>query len=169
MDSLPSVILKPVEPDDVDFMLDCENFEDNTRWSDYRAPLSRNQLMTYALTYDADPFASGQLRLIVWNEGERVGIVDLYDISEKDGRAFVGICIHPSKRNNGYGCSSLLALNALARQRLGLRALAAKISEINKTAISVFKRVGYNSVSLLPAWHKIGAEYHDIRLLVLYF
>ena len=159
--------LRAVEPEDVDFIYDCESDPDNARWSDYRAPFSKSQLMTYALTYDADPFSAGELRLIIEDEEKkRLGIIDLYDISHNDLKAFVGICIHPQYREKGYGSEALKELDKLATERLGLRKIAAKVSALNAPALDFFKKSGYLQTAVLPEWHKIGSQYHDIILLV---
>lgn len=158
--------LRAVEPEDVDFILVCESDRNAAKWSDYRAPFSRTMLMSYALTYDADPFSSGQLRLVAETpDRQRVGIVDLYDISEKDSKGYVGICIHPDQRGKGLGLKSLEALKTLASERLGLYRLVAKISSENPAALSMFKKAGFQSLALLPGWHKIGRSLHDFYLM----
>ena len=158
--------LRAVEPEDVDFILECESDTDSARWSDYKAPFSRNQLMTYALTYDADPFAAGGLRLIIESEGkERIGILDLYDVSRNDLRAYVGICIHPDFRRKGAAKNALKLLDSFITDRMGLRQLAVKISIHNEPAIRLFESSGYKKIATLPSWHRIGTKYHDILLL----
>lgn len=162
------IVLKAVEPEDVDFMLECDNEPKAARWSDYRAPLSRNQLLSYALTYDADPFAAGQLRLIAHNnDGQRVAVVDLYDISEKDSRAFIGIAVHPSCRDKGFGTLTLEAISDFCRDRLGIKSLAAKVSTENSVATSLFLKAGYEKIAVLPSWHKIGDAFKDFYLFRL--
>ena len=163
--------LRAVEPADVDFIMECESDPMSSRWTDYRAPLSREQLLTYALTYDADPFRAGQLRLVAETAGERedyrpAGIVDLYEISEKDSRAYTGICIHPDLRRNGLGLGSLEALALYNASRLGLDRLIAKISTENLPALRLYEKAGYRKVAMLPSWHRIGSRFHDFHLLI---
>ena len=160
--------LRAVEPEDVDFLLDCESDRRNARWSDYRAPFSRNQLLTYALTYDADPFASGNLRLVIETEDKnRVGILDLYNISDKDSKAYIGICIHSDFRRQKYGISALNELIIYARERLGLNQLVAKVAETNLAGLQLFTTSGFISIATLPSWHRIGSCFHAFRLLHL--
>ena len=159
------ILLRAVEPEDVDFILECESDALNAKWSDYRAPFSRNQLLTYALTYDADPFKSGQLRLIIEAGDGPAGILDLFDISEKDSKAFVGICIHPSKRNGGMGRKALECVKWYCKDRLGLSQLVAEVSTENAAAFSMFTGCGFDEIALLPRWHRIGLDYHDFHLL----
>lgn len=159
------VRLRAVEPEDVDFMLECEADREASKWSDYRAPLSRNQLLTYALTYDADPFSAGQLRLIAENvDGTNIGMVDLFNISERDLRALVGLCIHPVFRNMGYGIRVVKALEEMCASRLGLRFLTAEVAVENPSACSLFDKSGFEEIAVLPQWHKIGSKFCDFRL-----
>lgn len=165
---MDKIKLRAVEPEDVDFIFECENDPSISIWSDDRAPLSRSQLLTYALTYDADPFAAGQLRLIIVGEdGERIGIIDLYEISEKDSRAFIGLCIHPSRRGKGLAKEALEALRNLATNKLGIRQFAAKVSTENHIASHLFETAGYEKLTVLPRWHKIGSKFHDFYLFLL--
>lgn len=164
---MAEVILRAVEPEDVDFMLECESDAANARWSSYKVPLSKSQLTTYALTYDADPFSAGQLRLIICAPEpvcKLVGILDLYDISAIDSRAFVGICIHPDFRRRGFAKAALLQLQVLNADRLGLANLFAEVSSLNKAGLALFESAGFSRVALLPQWHKIGSSFHDFIL-----
>lgn len=59
------VRLRALEPEDVDRLYIWENDRDIWPFGGTRAPLSRHQLWEYATNYDANPFAAGQLRLII--------------------------------------------------------------------------------------------------------
>lgn len=160
-----NIRLRALEPEDTDFVMECEADSEAAKWSDYTAPLSRNQILNYALTYDADPFAAGQLRLILEKEdGMPAGIIDLYNISAKDGKAYVGITIHPDLRRKGYAAEGLKETFAFCNDRLGLKNLVAKISTKNMGATRLFEQAGYKKIAFLPSWHKLGNEFHDFNL-----
>lgn len=159
--------LRAVEPEDVDFMYECEEDAEAVRWSDYPAPFSRRQLLEYAISYDADPYRAGQLRLIITADGERVGMADLYEISTSDRRAFSAIFIHPRYRRKGIGSKALEAIAEYSAKRLGLRMLAAKVSTENPAALATYLKGGFMRRALLPAWHRFGDTFHDIELLTL--
>ena len=59
------VRLRALEPEDVYRMYIWENDPGMWPFGGTRAPLSRHQLWEYATNYDANPFAAGQLRLII--------------------------------------------------------------------------------------------------------
>lgn len=160
--------LRAVEPSDVDFMAECEADVQASQWSDYQAPLSRHQLLQYALTYDADPFQAGQLRLIAENsDGERIGILDFYDISQRDGKAYVGLTVHPSFRGKHLGGQILKVARDFASSRLGLNQILAKVATVNSIASSLFEKEGYRRIAVLPQWHRLGNTYHDFILFSL--
>lgn len=165
--SLNEIRLRAIEPEDVDFMFECDNDEQARIWTDYAAPISRRQLLEYALGYEADPFKCGQLRMIAENEDRLpVGIIDFYEISLKDLRGMIGIYVLPQFRREGVGSKMLEKAINYATGSLGLKSIAAKISTKNLAALSLFVKCGFKEIATLPAWHRIGPDFHDINLML---
>lgn len=152
--TLPEVRLRALEPEDADFLYDIENDSEAWRYGDTVAPLSRRILREYALNYDANPFAAGQIRFMVTDSRSLcpVGVVDLYEISQRDSRAFAGIYICVDQRGCGYGLAALCALAEYARETLHLHQLAAKIEKNHKSSECLFAKAGYKCVAELPDW-----------------
>lgn len=146
--------LRALEPSDADFMYEVENDADAWRYSDTIAPLSRRILRDYALTYDADPFTAGQLRLIIMEEKSKtpVGIVDLYDVSQRHQRAFIGIYICKDFRGKGYADETIKLIEDYAHNSLHLHQLGAKVEENHKTAEKLFISRGYDLKGILNDW-----------------
>lgn len=146
--------LRPVEPEDALAMWEMES--DPTQWiqNGMMAPFSLRNLKEYALQYRADPFAEGQLRLMLVdkNVAEPVGIVDLYDISASNRTAWVGIYIRPAFRGNGLGKKALQMLEDYCRRLLNLRILAAKIASENAASQRLFAKAGYTECGRLRDW-----------------
>lgn len=96
--------LRPVEPEDALAMWEMES--DPTQWiqNGMMAPYSLRNLKEYALQYRANPFAEGQLRLMLVGKdaSEPVGVVDLYDISASNRTAWVGIYVRPAYRGKEW-------------------------------------------------------------------
>lgn len=159
------ITLRAVEPEDADFMYESENDVDAWRYSDYIAPLSREMLRQYAFTYEADPFASGQLRLVIDKDGNAVGLADLFEISPRHQRAESGIYIVPSMRSNGVGSEALKLLCEYSASRLGLHLLTAKIAIGNEAAAHAFANAGFSITGIIPGWLKTGNVYSDINIL----
>ena len=146
--------LRALEPSDADFMYEVENDAQAWRYSDTVAPLSRRILRDYALTYDADPFTAGQLRLIITEEDTKtpVGIVDLYEVSQRHQRAFIGIYICKDYRGKGYGDETLELIEDYAHNTLHLHQLGAKVEDSLKRTEQLFLNRGYALKGNLEDW-----------------
>ncbi|MCH5241087.1 MAG: GNAT family N-acetyltransferase [Muribaculaceae bacterium] len=146
--------LRALEPSDADFMYEVENDAQAWRYSDTIAPLSRKILRDYALTYDADPFTAGQLRLIITEEGNSnpVGIIDLYDVSQRHQRAFIGIYICKEYRGKGYADETIQLIEDYAHNTLHLHQLGAKVEESHLAAENLFKNRGFELQGNLQDW-----------------
>ena len=146
--------LRALEPGDADFMYEVENDAEAWRYSDTVAPLSRRILREYALNYDADPFSAGQLRLIITEEGNNtpVGIVDLYEVSQRHLRAFIGIYIGKDFRGKGYAEEALKLIEEYAHNTLHLHQLGAKIEENHTRAVKRFSELGFKCSGKLEDW-----------------
>lgn len=149
-----SISLRAPEPTDADFMYDIENDTDAWKYGDTVAPISRKMLRDYALSYNADPFGSGQLRLVACDSrtGDPVGLADLYDISQRHSRAFIGIYIRREYREKGYGRDTIDALCKYARKVLMISTLAAKISDDNPASLTLFSECGFSHAATLSDW-----------------
>lgn len=179
--------LRAVEPEDVDFMHEVENDVDAWIYSDNVAPLSREQLTAYAMTYTADPSIDGQLRLILEkrthqitdstseifekHQGtapcEPVGIVDLYDINPRHGHGFIGIYIKSSARGIGAGKEGVRQIARMAHRFLNLDVICAKVVDINEASLRFFNSCGFTLCGVVPAWLKIDGKRHDLHLFEL--
>lgn len=149
-----TIKLRAVEPGDARFMWDVDN--DSSQWiqNGMLGPVSFEAMSQFANTYDPDPFHACQLRLIAEkiNTGERVGIVDLYDISVTNRTAFVGIYILPQYRRQKYAASALCLLEEYARKLLSLRILGAKTVADNISSIRLFESLSYIRAGELRGW-----------------
>ena len=146
--------LRALEPSDADFMYEVENDADAWRYSDTIAPLSRRILRDYALTYDADPFTAGQLRLIITEKETKtpVGIVDLYEVSQRHQRAYIGIYICKDFRGEGYADETIQLIEDYAHNTLHLHQLGSKVEEGHIKAEKLFLNRGYEIQGNLKDW-----------------
>ncbi len=146
-------------------MYEAENDEAAWEYSDYLAPLSKELLTHYALTYDADPFRSGQLRLIIEYDSSPVGILDLFDISPRHLRADIGIYLLPQFRGKGWASKALESTKEYCRKRLGLHQLTASVAQSNHTAKFAFEKASFRQTGTRPDWLRTHNGYEDILLL----
>lgn len=157
--------LRAVEPEDSDMMYEAEGDEAAWRYSDYLAPMSRELLREYALTYDADPFRSGQLRLIIEVDGKSAGLLDLFDISARHLRADSGIYLLPTFRGKGLGVKALGIAKEYCRKRLGLHQLTASVARQNDAARLCYERAGFLKTGTRPDWLRTDVGWENVDLL----
>lgn len=160
--------LRALEPSDADFLYEVENDHEAWKYSDTIAPLSRKILREYALTYDADPFSAGQLRLIISEEGSNrlVGVVDLYEVSQRHQRAFLGIYIRKDFRGLGYGQETIKLVEDYAHNNLHLHQLGAKVEKNHKNAVDLFTELGYKVSGCLEDWLSTpDGHFNDMLIL----
>lgn len=157
--------LRAVEPEDAEMMYEAEGDPAAWIYSDYLAPMSLEMMRHYALTYDADPLRSGQLRLIIEAGGEAAGILDLFDISARHLRADTGIYLLPSFRGKGLGIKALELVKEYCRQRLGLHQLTATVAEGNTQALNCYGKAGFTIVGKRPEWLRMPDGFEDVWLM----
>lgn len=158
--------LRAVEPEDATIMWEVES--DSSQWiqNSMAAPLSSNIIYNYALSYDADPFSAGQLRLIVERKSDDgiIGIIDLYNISATHRNAFVAIYILPEFRRLGYAETAIGLLERYAFENLNLQHLAAKIMEGNDISVKLFCKCGYALRGIIPQWFQTGNIHKNLSI-----
>ena len=160
--------LRALEPEDADFMYEAESDPEAWKYSDYLAPLSKEVLRQYALTYDADPLRSGDLRLIIEVDSTPAGIIDLFEISARHLRADTGIYIIPSFRRKNVATRVLELTKDYCRTRLGLHQLTASVSEHNAAAMRCYKKAGFSLTGSRPDWLRTPDGYETVCLLHVY-
>lgn len=161
------LILRAVEPSDLDSLYLWEN--DTSAWASAstRAPLSRQQLHDYICGYDADIYAARQLRLIIVEKssGRAVGAIDLYDFDPRDRRAFAAIYLAEEFRGHGYGRESLDLLADYGRTVIGLHQIAAFVSAGNTASLALFRSSSFKSCGRLRSWIKYNGRYEDVIIM----
>ena len=160
------VRLRAVEPDDALKMWECDT--DSSQWlhCGMMAPVSKENLAQYAVTYNPDPWEERQLRLVIeqTENGKMSGLVDLYQMHPAHHAAFVGIYVSPEFRRRGIATSSLHLLESYASRLLNVAVLAAKIADGNEASIRLFAKCGYSHCGTLHQWIQSGAKRMNMML-----
>ena len=165
-DNTTGLHLRALEPSDTDLLYLWENDPEMWRFGFSPAPLSRHQIWEYINQYDANPLATGQLRLMMHIGQITVGAIDLYNIDMRNRHAFVGIMTASQHRRNGYGSEALKLLISYCINNLGLKQLAATISADNKQSIALFLKAGFKITAELPDWiRRDGNTYITAKIL----
>lgn len=162
-----TLMLRALEPTDLDTLYRWEN--DTALWtvSDTIAPYSREALWHYLENYTGDIYAQRQLRLMIVlnNDGSPVGTVDYLNFDPLNNRAELGLFITAEQRGKGLGRQALDLLTAYSREHLGLRQLYVFIALDNEVCLKLFEDYGYRRAGILQSWVKRGSTYRDVALL----
>ncbi len=158
-----SIVLRALEPGDLDSLYLWEN--DTRLWNVgcATAPFSRRQLEEYIACYDADVFAARQLRLVIEEKktGRAVGTADLYDFDPVNLRAGIGILVDGSVRRMSYGYMAVALLERYCFMRLGMHQLWAVVPAGNEPCRRMFESLGYGICGRLRSWLRVGSRYED--------
>lgn len=159
MSDTPHIVLRKLEPDDVDQLYIWENDSDAWSDSDRHNPLSHADLRNYILDTTGDIFRDGQLRLVICLDSCKaapVGCIDLYDVDIRNRKAAVAIYVAPEFRHRGIATDALRQLIAYVANTLCFRLLYAMVRDGNQHSLKLFKSVGFQQVACLPLWVNEG-------------
>lgn len=163
-DGVGGLRLRAPEPDDVDAMYVWENDAECLGHGGTRTPLSRHSLWEYVMNYDGDIARTGQLRLMICEdggEGRAVGAVDLTDYDAVNRRASVGIVVDKDLRNRGVAKATLACLCDYASTHLGLHQLWATVRVDNVASVALFRSAGFGITGRLRSWMRVGESFVD--------
>lgn len=163
---LPSVILRAVEPEDLDLMYIVENDRDLWKVGNTNMPYSRFFLHEYIANSTGDIYTDKQLRLIITNEEQLfIGIIDLCNFNPQHQRAEVGVVVREPYRDQGYGKAALLKLLAYAHTVLHIHQLYALVGVENTWCLKLFESVGFERDAELRDWLFDGDKYQNVYLM----
>lgn len=160
------IILRAIEPEDLDLMYLIEN--DTQLWAcgNSTVPYSRFALRQFIEQTQNDIHRDGQLRLVIQcMDGTAVGFVDLQNFEPLHGRAEVGIVLVAEAQGQGIAHEALTLLADYAKSCLHLQLLYAYVAKENQHAVHLFQHAGYVSRGILPAWiHQQDAHIFTLSL-----
>ena len=137
--------LRKIEPTDLPYLYQWEN--DARMWadSDTHNPLSQADLREYIASSTGDIYRDGQLRLMIDNEGETMGCIDLFDFDARNRKAAIGMYIAQEARGKGVGSEAVKQLLNYAFDFLHLRMVYAIIS-VNNHMFTYLRAIRFCSV-----------------------
>lgn len=156
------VVLRAVEPGDIDVMYGAENDLRNWSVSGTTTPFSRYILEQFVESQHSDMFVSRQLRLMVETfDGEVIGMVDLFDFDPYNHRVGVGILIFDSYRSAGYGADSLSVVERYCQSSLQIHQIWCDVGADNLASLKLFSKLGYREVGRKVDWQFRDGGYCD--------
>lgn len=157
------IFLRALEPEDLEFVHDIEN--DETIWevSNTQTPYSKFLIKQYLENAHKDIYEVKQLRLVICkNNGEAIGLIDIFDFDFSNKRAGIGILIkNVEDRGNGYGKEALELLVNYCFKKLHLHQLYCNIAEDNTASLNLFKKAQFETIGLKKDWNLVGSSYKN--------
>lgn len=143
--------LRALEMADAASLYEWENMSNYWPSSGTLAPYSHRNIMRYIDEYEANPFKTGELRLVIERvaDGQAVGLIDLYNVEVRHRRACVGILVSPLMQRQGYAFAALRLMEVYCRQHLALHQLLAAVPSDNIASLRLFDKAGYRSIAHL--------------------
>jgi diamine N-acetyltransferase len=168
-----SVILRAMEPQDVDLMMIYENDTEIWPVSGTLVPYSRYTLEQFYKNAVQDIYTARQLRLAIElikeaHRGQTIGYVDLFDFDPQQRRAGVGILIGDKReRNKGYASEALMLLCRYSFEVLNIHQLFCHIDNNNEASLNLFEKAGFKKCGLLKDWILFDGQWRDVNMLQL--
>lgn len=163
------IFLRPLEPEDLDFVYQIENNESIWEMSNTITPYSRYLLREYLDHAHKDIFEVKQLRLVIsgYND-DTYGLIDIFDFDFLNRKAGIGILIHAEEnRAKGYGSEALRLVIDYCFLRLNLHQIYCNISEENIASLKLFKKFNFKNIGLKKDWNLVNGKYQNEFLLQL--
>jgi len=151
--------LRALEIEDLPFLYQWEN--DAAAWCDSEThnPLSHHLLREYIEQSAGDIFKDGQVRLIIEEDGQTMGCIDLFDLDARSRKAAIGMYIAPEQRGNGIGKKAVELLREYAFGFLNLHMIYAIIAEDNASCLKIYQQVGFTESATLHDWILRNGQY----------
>ncbi|ASB48195.1 GNAT family N-acetyltransferase [Alkalitalea saponilacus] len=164
------LILRAVEPQDIDILYQWENNMEIWQAGNTLVPFSKYQLKKYIESSSLDLYQTKQLRLMIDLAAQNrstIGMIDLFDFDPYHNRAGVGIMIHQSYRGKGYASSSLNLFIDYCFNHLGIHQLYCNIAVTNQASIELFTKNGFQKIGIRKEWLKTLKGWEDEALFQL--
>ncbi len=148
------VILRGLEPEDLDYLYELENNTDLWEISGTITPYSRHVLKVYLENAFRDIYEVKQLRLCICTpEKEVIGLVDLFDFDPVNLRVGLGLVISDaSKRNQGVGAETIELICSYVFSALNLRQVYVNVGVDNLASLHLFIKMGFTQVGIKKDW-----------------
>ncbi|TPV32266.1 GNAT family N-acetyltransferase [Paucihalobacter ruber] len=160
------VILRALEPGDLDILYNTENKIDLWYVSDTVTPFSKHILKQYIDESHRDIYDAKQLRLaICLPDNAVIGFIDLFDFNAQHRRAGIGLVIvNELNRSKGYAKDALKVLINYSFSFLQLHQLYCDITEDNNDSLNLFKSVGFNEIGVKKDWVYTNGTYKSVLM-----
>lgn len=165
------ILLRALEPTDLDFLYLLENDESVWEISNTTAPYSKYVLKQYLDNAHKDIYEAKQLRLVICTRDQQrpIGFVDLFEFDPKHRRVGIGIVIFAEEdRGKGYAREALELVCRYAFTRMEVHQIFANITADNSRSIQLFEHLGFRQAGVKKDWIISGPGFKDEILYQLF-
>ena len=163
------IILRALEPEDLNFLYQIENNESFWEVSHTQVPFSKYILKRYLENAHLDIYESKQLRLLIEEKSTRkqIGMIDLFDYNPQHKRAGIGILIHPDFEKNGFASEALSIIINYSFSHLQMHQLYANITSDNIKSLALFNKYNFIKTGVKKDWILSEGKFKDEVLFQL--
>jgi len=162
-----NIVLRALEPEDLDFLFETENNEDFWEVSGTTAPFSKFVLKQYIGNAGQSIYEALQQRFVIEANKQPVGMIDLFDFNPDHHRAGIGILILPEFERCGYAKEALELIIHYSFTKLQLHQLYANITSDNSRSIQLFSKFSFIQIGSKKDWIYTNNTYKDELLFQL--
>jgi UDP-4-amino-4,6-dideoxy-N-acetyl-beta-L-altrosamine N-acetyltransferase len=156
---------RDVRPEDKELLRRWRNQANVARWmyNDHEISVEEHE------RWFSHAMADGTRRYwILTCEDRNVGLINLYDISKKDLRAYFAIYIaDESVRGRGVGTFAQRFLQREAFETFGMNKLCCEVFASNEAALRLYRSCGFVDEGRLRQHVRKGGEFHDVLALAM--
>ncbi|GHV61280.1 acetyltransferase [Bacteroidia bacterium] len=164
------ILLRALEPEDLEYLYRWENDIELWDVSETLTPFSRFTLKEYIANAHRDIYENKQLQLTIVRKEDMqpIGSVELFDFDPFHLRAGVGIMLHSKEtRKQGYAKSAVELILYYVFDVLALHQLYCYIPSSNTASLNLFDNMGFERSGCNKQWLKRGDSWEDVFLLQL--
>ena len=159
--SIMNLKLRALEPNDLELVYEVENDKSLWVYSNTSSPFSRHTLKKFIENSHLDIIEHKQLRLVIADDEQSYGFIDLYDYDFINRRVGLGIIIFKKYRSKGIGLSSLQLTENYLLEHVPIHQVYANISSKDKESISLFEKSGFVNIGLKKDWIFYNNKFND--------
>ena len=159
-----NILIRALEPEDLEYLYKWENNMDLWDVSDTLTPLSHIALKKYIENAHRDIYETMQLRLMIANreDNEPLGFIDIYDFDPYHPRDGMGIMNHNKEnRRQGYAQSAIKLILDYCFVTLVLHQVYSSVPQCNIASLKLFESLGFSQTGYRKEWLKRGNEWED--------
>ena len=149
-----SIVLRAMEPEDIDKLYLWENDPEVWIVSNTYIPFSKHFLSQFIINSQNDLFIDKQLRLMIMLKKDEtcIGTLDFFEFDPMHKRAGLGILVDKEHRNKGIASEAISLAIQYAFDHLNLHQLFCHITEDNDISAKVFFNAGFEQTGIKKDW-----------------